>query len=375
MGLFVPFCLSLLPSVLAPPPGGNSPSCGDARCASYLGTVGTTTVSGTDANAAVTWQSGTTIAGPFEAGFDSQIDTLLTWLGCSPASKGYVDGGIDTYTATNLVIYQCGVTLPRTSSGVYINLLYSCGAHSPPSSGCTSPPGGLTGYSACSNPAYHFHQYFACLYSTSAAGHSTKIGISSATSVTARPLYGMYEATGVLPSLDACGGHFGFTPDSPSTSIYHHHVQDKPPFTFGCYGPNADGGLVTLAQCRSYNTACGVSSYIVTITTSAGSFQYNKWCPCWDSCGSNVPGNVCAGNTTAANTMTTTMAGSTISSTGGAGGGGGASTTTGASTGTRAPSSTVNSMTTNTPKTSGCWSSKGSFLQLVLVLSFLGFHS
>ena len=161
---------------------------------------------------------------------------------------------------------------------MHIRLYRSCGAHSPPNSAsCTSPPGGLTGYTSCGNPAYHFHQNFTCLYSTTAAGHSTKVGTTTPTSLTQRPVYGKYESTGTLPTdLDACSAHFGTTPDSPSTSIYHHHVQDAAPFAIGCYGPNADGGLVTLAQCRSYYNTCGDDD-IVNVTTAKGTFLYDKW--------------------------------------------------------------------------------------------------
>lgn len=63
-------------------------------------------------------------AGPFEAGFDSAITTLLTWLGCSPASQGYLAGGIDTATSLAAVAYQCGATLPKVSSGTFISLMW-----------------------------------------------------------------------------------------------------------------------------------------------------------------------------------------------------------------------------------------------------------
>ena len=280
-------------------PGGgggapSSPSSSNPRAASLLGSVGYTTVAGTDAYApSMSFPANTIIAGPFEAGFDSMIDSLLSWLGCSPASKGYLPGGIDTQTSLEAVAAACGVALPRIASdGSFISLMWSSGVHSPPNSaGCTSPPGGLAGYAACTSPAYHFHQNFTALYSLNAAGHSAKIGMSfpSSSSITARALYGMYESTGVLPALDACGGHFGFTPDSPSTKVYHHHVQDRAPFTFGCFGPSASGELVTLAECRSYYSACGDPAHIITVTTAAkGTFSYNKWCPCYDSAGSNT---------------------------------------------------------------------------------------
>ena len=74
--------------------------------APLLGTVGVTTVAGTDPYSGIDFPAGTTIAGPFEAGFDSLINVLLTWLGCNPASRGYLSGGIDTAT------YDSTATLP-----------------------------------------------------------------------------------------------------------------------------------------------------------------------------------------------------------------------------------------------------------------------
>lgn len=90
-----------------------------------------------------------------------------------------------------------------------------------------------------------------CLYKSSK--HSPKIGDAGA----GRPaLYGKWEdfSSSTLPQLDVCGGHFGITPDSNGQVVYHNHVQDKPPFTYGCYGPNAQGGLVTVQQCRGLYT-------------------------------------------------------------------------------------------------------------------------
>ncbi len=247
-------------------------------------------MAGTDAYwPTITFPTGTNIAGPFEAGFDSEIDTLLTWLGCSPASNGYLAGGIDTQTSLELVAYNCSITLPRIDSkGDFVSLMWAAGAHSPPNTAkCTSPPGSLSGYTACSNPSYHFHQNFTCLYNygTGATGHSTKIGVTtpSSTSITARNIYGKYEATQASPSdLDACNGHFGYTPESPSTNVYHHHVTDKTPFAVGCYGPSATGGLVSITDCRSYYTGC-TSANVVTLRSAKGWFQYTKWCPCHDN--------------------------------------------------------------------------------------------
>lgn len=241
------------------PPAGTSPSSTNVRAAPMLGSIAVTTVAGTDIYTPFnTFPVGTTIAGPYEAGFDAFIDAMLGWLGCSPSSRGYLAGGINTQTALEMVAYQCGVTLPSISGGVYKSLFWSMGVHSPPNTaGCTSPPGGLPGYAACANPAYHFHQYFTQLYNGTRPGHSTQIGITSPVSgsgVTPRYIYGAYESTGVLPTLDACNGHFGTNPDSPSVAVYHHHVTDKPPFAVGCFGPNADNTLVTLEQCRAFYT-------------------------------------------------------------------------------------------------------------------------
>ncbi len=38
------------------------------------------------------------------------------------------------------------------------------------------------------------------------------------------PVYGRLDADGSTPTLDASGGHVGTTPDSPSTAVYHYHV-------------------------------------------------------------------------------------------------------------------------------------------------------
>ena len=265
------------------------------RAAPLLGGVGQTTVAGMDSYAGITFGSGTTIAGPFEGGFNSDIDQLLSWLGCSPASKGYLCGGIDTQTALEQVNYQCGTSLPSVSDGVFKSLMYACGVHSPPVNKCTSPPGGgAPGYSACSNPPYHFHQNFTCLYdaTATATGHSIKVGVStpSSKSITQCGIYGKWEATNTLPELDACSGHFGVTPDSLGQPVYHHHVQDKAPFAVGCYGPSASGKEVTLDECRSYYSTCGDSD-ITNITTTKGTFLYDRWCPCYHSnTGSNVVG-------------------------------------------------------------------------------------
>ena len=232
------------------------------KAASLLGNVGYTTVacSGTSFG---TRPVGEDIFGPFEAGFSSQQDNILYGLGC-PTGKGYVDGGLDTATAASIVAKSC-VGEGSLRSG----LLDSCGGHT---------------------PDYHFHEKLSCCAAaTGSDGHSGKVGQST----DGRGIYGMNEANGMLANLDACGGHFGPTPDGSYS--YHYHIQDKAPFTIGCLGPNPDNTIVTLAQCRSLYSGCSSSpnSYSVQTgstwpKTSSGTVSYRNWCPCFDATGSNV---------------------------------------------------------------------------------------
>lgn len=41
------------------------------------------------------------------------------------------------------------------------------------------------------------------------------------------PIYGRQDPGGATPTLDAYGGHTGLTPDSPSTPVYHYHVNEQ----------------------------------------------------------------------------------------------------------------------------------------------------
>jgi hypothetical protein len=210
-----------------------------------------------------TGEVGEDIYGPFEAGFGSQQDNIIANLGCKTPSDGYLDGGIDTYTAERMIAAACDVQLPRWEGDQYISMLDQCGGHT---------------------NNYHNHERLICLYDDAAAGHSTKVGEAKDGASTA--LYGKWEATHVLPQLDACGAHFGATPDSNGESVYHHHVQDSPPFTIGCFGPNDDGTLVTVVQCREFYSGCGDGDDITVTTT--GTSQYDLWCPCYDADASNV---------------------------------------------------------------------------------------
>ena len=137
-----------------------------------------------------------------------------------------------------MVAKQCNVVLPRVENAGangYISLLDECGGHT---------------------REYHFHERLSCLYNhTAGSGHSPKIGEASDPNKT--PIYGKWEdfSTNTLPTLDACGGHFGVTPDSGGQIVYHYHVQANPPFTVGCYGPDKDASgtaiPVSLDKCRS----------------------------------------------------------------------------------------------------------------------------
>ena len=154
-----------------------------------------------------TFAVGEDIYSPFEAGFTSTQDNILRGLGCTDPSDGYLNGGIDTNTAEQMVAYACGITLPRYEGSTYVSLIDECGGHT---------------------REYHFHERMNCLWEGryGADGHSIQIAeIDGAPST--QYLYGKYEneADGTLPLLDACGGHFGVTPDSDGEEMYHYHVQ------------------------------------------------------------------------------------------------------------------------------------------------------
>lgn len=102
-------------------------------------------------------------------------------------------------------------------------------------------------------------------------------------------LYGKWEdkVANLLPLLDACGAHFGPTPDSNDTIVYHYHVQDKAPFTVGCYGPTADNRLVGVAACRALYTECSNAAEDVIIGRKQ-KVKYVRGCPCWDADGTNT---------------------------------------------------------------------------------------
>jgi len=117
-------------------------------------------------------------------------------------------------------------------------------------------------------------------------GHSTAVG-----DIADYKMYGKWEdfGEGLLPYLDACGAHFGPTPDS-NDHVYHYHVQDKAPFTVGCHGPSSTGGLVSVETCRSLYDRCdndGGSGTELQVNAST-TVIYDKYCPCFDAVGSNM---------------------------------------------------------------------------------------
>jgi len=260
------------------PEGGGTDGGGDTpvmlttrpQPAQRLGQIGETTVD--DIESYRSFRVGELIYGPFEAGFTSQQDNILAGLGCS-TGQGYVGEGIDTKTAESIVAADCGVELGQGEAYEPL-LLDACGGHT----------------------EYHFHERLSCLYShENDSGHSTQVGKESVyEEAEAKFLYGKWEdySKSLLPKLDACGGHFGITPDSNCQVVYHYHVQDEAPFTFGCHGPDfGDGGeekLVSLTKCRNdlYASECAAESEI--LITTQGEVPYIPWCPCYDGNGTNV---------------------------------------------------------------------------------------
>jgi hypothetical protein len=97
--------------------------------------------------------------------------------------------------------------------------------------------------------------------------------------------------------------------------VYHYHVQEKAPFTIGCFGPmaNDDGDqtLVTLAACRAaYPDDCGDGD-AVDLTSTEGTVSYDPWCPCYDGDGSNT-GTAALSAFDTSNTATKTLTGTKI---------------------------------------------------------------
>jgi hypothetical protein len=259
------------------------PTCPNPPCAAPLvGDVGCTTVAGIAlySHAFLTKggsiPAGAHIFGPFEAGFTAQQKNIIEGWGCTDPTVVYdTEGGLDLMIAEEKVAKACNVAFPSISGNAYNGIVGQCGGHT---------------------KDYHFHVRLGCLY-TESGGHSTKVGEITSTQF----LYGKWEdySNKMLPYLDACGGHFGVTPDSNGASVYHYHVQDKPPFTVGCLGPAAGNKLMTVQGCRNLYTAgnrkCDTSGYATIPVTRNGqtvNVEYDKWCPCFGADGKNLATNI-----------------------------------------------------------------------------------
>jgi len=209
------------------------------------------------------------IFGPFEAGFGAQQSSIIEGWGCLDPTVVYdSSGGKDIGIAEQIVAYKCGLDFPRAEGDRWYGIVGPCGGHT---------------------NDYHFHKSFSCLYAASGQ-HSTKVG-----DVGPYSIYGQWEdySSNQLPLLDACGAHFGPTPES-ATAVYHYHVQEKAPFSVGCFGPDKNGELVSVATCRSLYSSCdddGGSG--TTIQTGENTTViYDLDCPCFDKAGSNMGTNI-----------------------------------------------------------------------------------
>lgn len=258
---------------VAAQPGGSTAGCSNPTCASppcaaaLLGDVGCTIKEGHTNYAHELLEKGDTIAtgshiyGPFEAGFTSAQDSFISAWGCSDPSVVYdTAGGKDITTAELETAYKCNMEFPRIEGDTYIGVVGECGGHT---------------------PDYHFHKRLICLYEETGS-HSASVG-----EIAGYLMYGKWENFDeqLLPYLDACGGHIGPTPDCED--CYHYHVQDKRPFTVGCHGPSASGGLVSLATCRSLYSECGDGTESIEVGAGV-SIEYDRYCPCFDADESNV---------------------------------------------------------------------------------------
>ena len=246
-----------------------NPTCASPPCAAQLlGDVGCTTVSGVAEYNHGLVRKGETIAanahiyGPFEAGFTERQQSIIRGWGCTDPSVAYDSvGGKDIGLAERETAYKCNIEFPRVEGDTYIGVVGKCGGHT---------------------HDYHFHRSFSCVYKEE-GGHSTAVG-----NIGDHRIYGKWEdySKKLLPLLDACGGHWGPTPDCEW--CYHYHVQDKAPFTVGCMGPAADGGLVSINTCRAlYGSKCGDATETIAVGNGEA-VQYDRFCPCYDADGSNV---------------------------------------------------------------------------------------
>lgn len=260
---------------------------------------------------------GEMVYGPMDAGFTlGQITTN---------SCGSCPQGTDTLMCGSFVEAACGTSKLKGNTTSSMHMLMSdCGGHA----------------------GYHNHEKLSCEYSTTATGHSTLTAIM----LDGRGLYGQYENTGTLPSLDACNGHTGPVPAitigsdtyPAATNVYHYHITPTAPFTVGCFGPVASlaaANALYPSQCTPSGTTCNCAA---TATASCTCADASKWsgctsigyysnyiinCPIYQHMGTSFQSQVdttlstckpCAGNCGAASSTsggTTTTGGTTTGTT------------------------------------------------------------
>ena len=189
---------------------------------------------------------GVNIYGPFDAGFSE---------GMVCDSGGYCASGTDVPICEESMEYLCEQSKSTVN---YDMLLDTCNGHAIP---------------------YHYHADPSCMYSNeNASTHSPLIGVS----LDGFGIYGLYEGDDSVPTLDACGGHYGTVPTDEehgvkSTSVYHYHTMDYAPYTMGCYGP-----VASKEECMAlYPDTCYEDP--ITVETADGDIDYVADCPCWDA--------------------------------------------------------------------------------------------
>lgn len=236
---------------------------------------------------------------------------------------GYSLDGMNIYSALeNGFSYGVGATVCSSTSyycagGADLDacigeLKYTCGSASVSTSGFGDTCGGHA-------TPYHFHVDLSCSYSPNAAAsassvttHSPLIGVA----LDGRGIYGAWESSNTLPTLDACNGHTGTTPGTASMSasgsaltgitglassaVYHYHLTTFFPYTLGCFGSST----VSYSSCTALYSTC--KTYIPYYAANGSWFFYDDWCPCGNG-GSNGPmiligslppsGSTCSSNT------------------------------------------------------------------------------
>jgi len=213
-----------------------------------------------------TIRGGMSVYGPMDAGFSPTVGFGI----CSApaASQGYCPAGTDVEMCLALLQNNCG-----TSNAAVGGFASMCGNHASPS---------------------HYHTLQNCDYdATSSATHSTLLSVV----MDGRGLYGKWEGAGLLPVLDACGGHYGPVPavslptnaneygdtsyPGSTGNVYHYHVSDEAPFFVGCYGPVSSliQAKALYATCAAGAAAGTTAGKIYSACTSRGYTSYQLDCP------------------------------------------------------------------------------------------------